>query len=110
MGGNQSVLGCAHCDLGYFAAVGLSRRFLQIRALFCQDCAVNRANLKTDTAVNTGCKINPVPTGALGVFTGTIMDTAHGASIDTVCNALADIGDNGMSHDFLSSRNAICFF
>jgi hypothetical protein len=57
-----------------------------------------RTNLQTDTTVNAGVKIDPVPVGALGIFAGAFMDASNGTGIDAVGYAFTDVGNNGVSH------------
>jgi hypothetical protein len=71
---------------------------LQIRAFFGDDRPFYRTDLHTDPAVNAGRKINPIPIGSFKIFTGSLVYTGNGTSRYTICDAFADICDNGMRH------------
>ena len=75
-----------------------SASLLQIRFLLRQDCALNGANLQTDSAINAGVEIDPEESSALGVGTLARMDAGHRTGVDAICHPLADIGDDRVSH------------
>jgi hypothetical protein len=67
---------------------------------FRQNSALYRTYLQTDTAINTGGKINPIPVRSLRVFAGSLVNTRDRASFYTICYTLADIRNNRMGHGF----------
>ena len=76
-------------------------RVLQIRSFFRHDRPFYWADLKTDTTVNTGGKVNPVPISTLDIFAGTFMDTSYRASINAISDAFAGVGNNRVWHSVL---------
>jgi hypothetical protein len=76
----------------------LGRRFLEFRTFFSHNGSLYRTNLKTNSAVNTSRKINPIPVCALGIFPWPFVDAGHRTSINTIRNPLTNIGHYGMSH------------
>jgi hypothetical protein len=80
---------------------------LQFGSFFRHDRPFDWANLKANTTVNTGRKIDPIPVGSFFVFARTIMNTGYGTSIDAICYAFANIGYDRVCHGFLSLINLI---
>jgi hypothetical protein len=76
--------------------------FLQPRAFFGDDRPLHRTDLQTNAAINAGCKVNPVPIGAFGIFARAGMDAGNGAGIYAVGNAFADVCNDRMRHSILS--------
>jgi hypothetical protein len=74
---------------------------LQVGAFFGNDRAFDGANLQADATVDAGGKVDPIPVGSFGVFTGTGMDAGNGASVYAVGNAFANVGHNRMWHGVL---------
>jgi hypothetical protein len=67
---------------------------------FRQNCSLYRTYLQTDTAINTGGKINPIPIRPLRIFAGSLVNTRDWAGFYTICYTLADIRNNCMGHGF----------
>jgi hypothetical protein len=80
----------------------LGRSFLQIRAFFSHDRAFHWADLQTNTAINAGREVNPIPRSPLLIFAGAVMNAGHWAGFHAIGNAFANIGDDSMCHDFPS--------
>jgi hypothetical protein len=64
---------------------------LEIGALFGQNSTLYRTDLETNTTVNTGRKINPIPIRTHGVFTGAFINAGDRAGANAVSNPFANI-------------------
>lgn len=78
------------------------RCLLQLGAFFGDDRAFHRTDLQTNATVNAGGKVNPIPIGALCIFTGSRMDAGNRTGIDAVGNAFAGIRNDRVRHRVLS--------
>ena len=76
-----------------------STRCLKIRSLLRKDGIGYRANLQANAAINTRIKINPVKICPFFIFPSSWIDAGNRTSINTVSNALADIGDDRVCHN-----------
>ena len=75
-----------------------SASFLKVKTFLREDGTFNGTHLKTDAAVNAGVEIDPVEVCSLFVFTLPLIYAGYGAGIHAVGDALADIGDDRVSH------------
>ena len=73
-------------------------RFLQLGALFWQNCSLHWAYLQANAAVDAGGKINPVPVGSFLVFAGAFMDAGDRASANAIGNPFTDVSNNSVWH------------
>lgn len=78
-------------------------RFLQLWSLFWNNRILHWADLYTDTTVNAGGKVNPVPVSTFDVFAWTWVNASHRTGIDAIAIAFAGIGNNRVRHSVLSS-------
>ena len=78
---------------------------MQIWSFFRYDRPFYWADLDTDTTVNTGRKVNPVPISTFDIFTGPFVDTSNRASINAISDALTGIGNNRVRHNLLSFKD-----
>jgi hypothetical protein len=67
---------------------------LEVGAFFGDDCAFDGANLDTNSAVDTGRKIDPIPIGAFDIFSRSLVDAGHWTSGYAIRHTLTNI-----SHD-----------
>lgn len=72
--------------------------FLQVRAFFGDDRPFHRTDLQTNSTVNAGCKVNPVPVSSLDIFARSGVNAGDGARINAIGNAFTGIGENRMGH------------
>jgi hypothetical protein len=63
--------------------------------------------LQTNTAIDAGGKINPVPIGAFNVFTGTGMNASNGTSIYAIGYAFASFSDDSVWHSVSSPSSFV---
>ena len=77
--------------------------FLKVRTFLGEDGAFNGTHLKTDAAVDAGVEIDPVEVRSFFVYPFSLIDAGHRTGIHTVGNALADIGNDRVSHDAKTS-------
>jgi hypothetical protein len=74
--------------------------FLEVGSFLGKNRTLNWTHLKADPAINAGVKINPVKLCAFTVAPLAGLYTGDRAGINAICNALADISDDRMSHAF----------
>lgn len=94
-----------HCSLPSTMSNEQLWRFLQIGSFFWNNCSFDWANLHTDSAINAGSEVNPVPVCAFGIFTRPFVNTGDWTSIDTISDAFTDVGNNGVWHSVLSLQD-----
>ena len=78
--------------------MGLMRRFLQIWLLLRQNCPLYRTDLETDTTIDTGIKVNPIPVCSLLIFTWAFVNTGDRAGVYAVSDAFANVSHNRVGH------------
>ncbi len=71
---------------------------MQFRAFFGDDRAFNWTDLQTNSTVDAGGEVDPIPIGSFGVFAGTFVNARDGAGINAICNAFTYVGNDRMRH------------
>ena len=74
---------------------------LQIGPFLGQDRPLDRADLKTDAAIDAGIEVNPEVGRSLAVGPFARVDAGHRAGINAISDALADVGDDRVGHGAL---------
>ncbi len=74
------------------------RSLLQLRPFIWNDRTFDRTHLQTNTAVNTGIKINPKPISTLDIFAGAGVNASNRTSADAISNSLANIRNDSVRH------------
>ena len=59
--------------------------------------------MQTDSAINAGREIDPVPVCSFGVFAWAFVNTGNRAGIDAICDAFTGIRYDRMRHSVLLS-------
>ena len=78
-----------------------SAHLLQVRPFLGKDGSLHRADLKTDSAVDAGIKVDPVVVGSLAVLATSLIDAGDRAGIDAVGDAFAHIAHDRVGHDVI---------
>ena len=71
---------------------------LQLGLFFRKDGPLHGTHLQADAAIDAGVEVDPIKVCALAVGTLAGVDSSHGAGINAIGYALADVGDDRMSH------------
>ena len=71
---------------------------LQLGLFFGKDGPLHGTNLQADAAIDAGVEVDPIKVCALAVGALAGVDASHGAGINAIGYALADVGDDRVSH------------